>query len=136
MIRYILFPGAIIMLCGIGGMGYFLWDVFHFQFQSNWNVTQAYDGDLAAERHLALCYKTGCTNVPRDPAFACAWRQIIATDAQHLSLADMSAEHLACGRFSGTSLKLVRTLKNDIRMKMLAQKNGRPEKDRRSGAKI
>jgi hypothetical protein len=129
MIRYILLPGAIIMLCGIGGVGYFLWDVFHFQFQSNWNVTQAYDGDLAAERRLALCYKTGCTNVPRDPASACAWRQIIAADARRLSPADMSAEHAVCSHFSGPDLKFIRTLKNDIRMKMRAQKNLRPQKD-------
>jgi len=131
MMRAILLPGAVLMLFGIGGVGYFLWDVFHSQFQSNWDVTEAYDGDLAAERHLALCYKTGCTNVPRDPDSACAWWQIVASDARHVSGADILAERAACNRLSAEDLNLVGTLEDDIRMKMRAQKIRRSEIDDR-----
>ena len=122
MFRYVVLPGAVLMLVGIGAFSYSLWDIFHQQFMVVWNPVQAYDGDLETQRHLAMCYRTGCTSVPRDPASACAWRQIIATERKHASTADVTALHNACGHLSAVDRRLIKSLENDIQMKMREQK--------------
>ena len=65
MFRYIFLPGVIVIACAMGGFGFLLWSLFNVQFNSNWRPDQAYSGDIAAQRHLATCYTSGCAEFPR-----------------------------------------------------------------------
>ena len=100
MFRNILIPGVVLLMGAIGVFGFLLWDVVHRQFQKPWDPNRAYVGDTLTQRHLASCYMTGCAGVPRDPAFGCAWRVIIADEHEPTPLSDLSAEQKACGHLS------------------------------------
>jgi hypothetical protein len=122
MIRYVLLPGAVLIACAMGGFATSLWVLFHSQFQSNWHPDRAYAGDVPAQRHLARCYTTGCRSVPRDPAFACAWRQIISSEDTVRLPNDLSAARQACSRLSVSDRKWITPLENDIRARMREEK--------------
>ena len=122
MFRNILLPGAVLILVAMGVVSFSLWDLFHRQFAPDWSPNQAYDGDVAAQRHLAVCYMTGCTSVPRDPASACAWRHIIANERKYPSPADATAIDNACSHLSVFDRKWIQRLESDIRARMHRQK--------------
>jgi hypothetical protein len=119
MFRNILAPGAILIACAVAAASFFIWRIYHQQFVSNWNPDQAYAGDVPAQRHLASCYMTGCPRVAHDPAFACAWRKIIAAEVKRLSPDDIKATRSACGRLSIADQKWVPRLDADIRVQMV-----------------
>ncbi len=122
MIRVVL-PGAILIACVIGGCAISLWVLFHSQFQSNWRPEQAFAGDVPAQRRLAKCYMTGCSGVPRDPAFGCAWRTIISDDEKQPSPSDLSAARQACSKLSASDRRWITTLESDIRSRMHEDKH-------------
>lgn len=115
MIRFILLPGFLMVLVGMSALGYGLWDL---HLRSNWNPQQAYDGDLAAERALASCYKAGCPSIPLDRDAACAWRHIIANESKHPAPADTAAVHVACSTLPSSDEKWVRMDEREIEKRM------------------
>jgi nitrogen fixation-related uncharacterized protein len=115
MFRNILIPGIALLMGAIGVFGFFLWDVVHRQFQKPWDPDRAYAGDTLTQRHLASCYMTGCAAVPRDPAFGCAWRTIIADEHEPSIPSDLSAEQKACGRVSPADRKWTQKIEANIR---------------------
>lgn len=114
--RYILLPGVIVIACAMGGFGFLLWSLFNIQFNSNWRPDQAYSGNIAAQRHLATCYTTGCARVPQDIAFACAWRKIISNEDKQAS--DTVAARDMCSHLSASDQKWITSLEADIRSRM------------------
>ncbi len=100
MFRYIFLPGVILIACAMGGFGFLLWSLFDLQFNSNWRPDKAYRGNIMAQRHLATCYMTGCVRVPKDAAFACAWRKIISSEDKQLVPSDIVAVRHSCNRLS------------------------------------
>jgi hypothetical protein len=118
MFRYILIPGVAVLVGAMGVSSFLLWDVAHRQFQKPWNLDRAYTGDTLTQRHLASCYMTGCAGVPRDPAFGCAWRTIIADEHQPTPPNDLSAEQGACRHLSPADREWIQKLETDIRFRM------------------
>jgi hypothetical protein len=117
MFRQILLPGAILMALCIGGCSFALWDLFHAKFRSSWNPSEAYAGELTAQRRLASCYMTGCVTVPHDPALACAWRTIIADEEKRRFSKDVGA-NTVCDYLSRSAWRTVPALVADIRLQM------------------
>lgn len=115
MFRNILIPGVVLLMGAIGVFGFLLWDVVHRQFQKPWDPNRAYVGDTLTQRHLASCYMTGCAGVPRDPAFGCAWRVIIADEHEPTPLSDLSAEQKACGHLSPADREWTQKIEANIR---------------------
>jgi hypothetical protein len=116
--RNIFLPGVILIASAMAGFGFLLWSLFDVQFNSNWRPYQAYSGDIAAQRHLATCYMTGCASVPRDTAFACAWRKVISSEDQQPVTSDLVAVHNSCDHLSGSDKKWITSLEADIRSRM------------------
>lgn len=114
--RNILIPGVALLMGAIGIFGFLLWDVVHRQFVKPLNPDQAYIGDTFTQRHLASCYMTGCAGVPRDPAFGCAWRTIIADERSPTPPSDLSAEQRACGHLSPADREWTEKIEADIRL--------------------
>jgi hypothetical protein len=113
--RNILIPGVVLLMGAIGVFGFLLWDVVHRQFQKPWDPNRAYVGDTLTQRHLASCYMTGCTGVPRDPAFGCAWRVMIADEHEPTPPSDLSAEQKACGHLSPADREWTQKIEANIR---------------------
>jgi nitrogen fixation-related uncharacterized protein len=126
MFRYILIPGAIVMACMSGVFGFFLWAIFHSQFEQSASPDQAYIGDIMAQP-LASCYATGCAGVPDDPALACAWRQIISNESSQSLPADRFALHKVCDHLTASDRKWMTSLDADIRLRMRDER--RPERN-------
>lgn len=118
MFRNILIPGVVILMCAIGAFGFLLWDVVHRQFVKTWDLDRAYVGDTLTQRHFAACYMTGCASVPRDPAFSCAWRTIIADERKPTPPSDLSAERRACDRLSPADREWTEKIEANIRFHM------------------
>jgi hypothetical protein len=116
--RQILLPGAILMGLSIGACGFGLWDLFHAQFSSSWNPSEAYGGDIAAQQRLASCYSSGCVTVPHDPDFACAWRTIIADEEKSNNSSNHIPDANGCSHLSPSARKTVSALVADIRRQM------------------
>lgn len=115
MIRLILVPGLAVVLIGMSAVGYGLWQ---FRVHAAWTPRQAYSGNVAAERHLASCYRTGCSDVPPDADAACAWRHVIMDERKHPQPADIAASHAACRHLSASDQKWVEKDERDIRKRM------------------
>jgi hypothetical protein len=122
MIRHVLLPGAVLIACALAGVATSLWVLFHDQFQSNWRPDQAYAAEIPAQRRLAKCYMTGCRRVPRDPVFACAWRNIISNEDTKPSASDFSAVRQVCSHLSVSDRRWIVPLENDIRARMREDK--------------
>lgn len=118
MLRQILLPGAILMGLFIGGCSFALWDLFHAQFSSNWNPSEAYAGKITAQRRLASCYMSGCAIVPHDPALACAWRNIIAKEENGGFPDDVARTNTTCSHLSRPAQRALPTLIADIRQQI------------------
>ena len=118
MFRYIFLPGVIVIACAMGGFGFLLWSLFNVQFNSNWRPDQANSGDIAAQRHLATCYTSGCARVPQDNAFACAWWKIISSEDKEPVPRDIVAARQTCSHLSASDQKRITSLKSDIRSRM------------------
>ena len=110
------------MLAVVVTFAFLLWSIFHLQFEKAWSHDQAYIGDTQAQRHLASCYSTGCAGVPQDRAFACAWRQIIVSEAAGPSMRDISAERNVCNHLSALDQKWVPKLEADNSLQEIKDK--------------
>jgi hypothetical protein len=118
MARFVIVPGAFVMMCLAGLVGFTLWHIFHPAFRSEMSSELAYSGNLQAQRKLASCYERGCRIAPHDPAFACAWRQIIVTETARKALSDVAAARKACRQLPAEARKTVPMLEADIRFEM------------------
>lgn len=126
MIRFVIVPGAFMMACLAGLIGFTLWGIFVPAPRSQASAGLAYSGDIQAQRRLASCYEAGCRIAPPDPAFACAWRQIIVTETARKAVSDVTAARKVCRQLSTAAQKAVRILKADIRFEM-REMNGNNE---------
>ena len=116
--RFVILPGAFMMLCFATLLGVTLWSIFHPSFMSDASPELAYSGNIPAQRKLASCYRAGCHFAPRDPAFACAWRQIIVSETAYQTARDIAAARATCGQLLTSAKRTVPTLEADIRYQM------------------
>jgi hypothetical protein len=115
-IRNVIVPGAVLIACCAGVIGFFLWKVYSPHWHTFTTIQQQdYPSDAAAQRRLATCYTTGCPSIPSDPAFACAWRQVIAAEHKPTPPADVTAMQSVCSRLSTFDRTFVRSVAADIR---------------------
>lgn len=116
--RFVVLPGAFVMLCFATLLGVTLWSTFHSSFVSDASPELAYSGNIPAQRKLASCYQAGCHVAPRDPAFACAWRQIIVSETAYQTARDIAAARATCSQLLPNAKSTVLTLEGDIRYQM------------------
>ena len=78
MLRQIVFPAALVLGSLTTILAFVIWYAYHSDYAANTDwLDKAYAGNIAAQRHLAKCYSSGCPDYVAEPILACSWRHVI-----------------------------------------------------------